>query len=61
MVARKLAGRVELIFFVSLVSLYRVECGVYADRAHLVRWLKVVLISKNANKQECFVGFCYRS
>ena len=30
---------------------YRVECGVYAHRAHLVRWLKVYM-------QECFVGMC---
>ena len=32
---------------------YRLECAVYADRAHLVRWLKVV-----PQKQECFVGIC---
>ena len=25
----------------ALQEKYRVECGVYADRAHLVRWLKV--------------------
>ena len=24
----------------ALQEKYRVECGVYADRAHLVRWLK---------------------
>ena len=30
---------------------YRVECGVYADRAHLVKWVQV-------HMQDCFVGMC---
>ena len=30
---------------------YRVECGVYAHKAHLVKWVQV-------HMQECFVGMC---
>ena len=41
---------------------YRAECGVYADRANLVRWLKVLLIKQK--RRSCMfifvVGISYR-